>query len=325
MNQSPAQFDATRHLRPLTLPAGLLALLCAALWGGVAVGSSYAQDAFPPVLTGGLRFLLGGIVIALWFLARGVPLRVPRHEWRPILVTGGIVWLQIALFHWGVGLTSSSHTSVLIGTNPLWIPLLAHFCLPGDRLSLRKVLGVLAATAGVVLVMGSTAATTASQPRQLDPATLLGDAVVLASAWLLTAKIVYNKAVLHAVHPARLVLWSNLAAAAALLFTSACLEPWTSLRPDGPALAGLFYAGVVISGFCFAAWSWLLQRHRASQLSVFGFAQPLFGVVFGWLLRGDAISAWLLWGAVAVAAGIVLVTREPAAEEPLPKAQPSPE
>ncbi len=314
MNHPPTPFDARRHLRPLSWPAALLALLCAALWGGVAVGSSFAQDGFPPLLTGALRFFLGGAVIALWFLSRGVPLRVPRHEWRPILWTGAIVWLQIALFHWGVGLTSSSHTSVLIGTNPLWIPLLAHLCLPGDRLSLRKVLGVLAATAGVVLVMGSAPAEAVS-PEQLDPATLAGDAVVLASAWLLTVKIVYNKAVLHAVHPARLVLWSNLLAAAGLLLTSLLLEPWSDIRPAPAALAGLFYAGVVISGFCFAAWSWLLQRHRASQLSVFGFAQPLFGVGFGWLFRGDALSGWLLWGAGAVAAGIVLVTREPTGEE----------
>ncbi len=324
MNHSPAQFDARRHLRPLSWPAGLLALLCAALWGGVAVGSSFAQDGFPPLLTGALRFFLGGAVIALWLLSRSVPLRVPRHEWRPILWTGAIVWLQIALFHWGVGLTSSSHTSVLIGTNPLWIPLLAHLCLPGDRLSPRKALGVLAATAGVVLVMGSAEGERASA-EQLDPATLVGDAVVLASAWLLTVKIVYNKAVLHAVHPARLVLWSNLMAAAALLATSLALESWKEIRPTPAALGGLFYAGAVISGFCFAAWSWLLQRHRASQLSVFGFAQPLFGVGFGWLFRGDALSPWLLWGAAAVAAGIVLVTREPAETEAPESAEPAAE
>ncbi len=303
---APASASSAEHLQPLGLGSALLALGCSALWGGVAVGSSFAQDVLPPLLTGALRFYLGGAFLVLWFLAGGVPLWPSRKELLPIAWTGSIVWLQIALFHAGMHHTSSSHTSVLIGTNPMWVPLLAHVVLPADRLSARKLLGVALAALGVVLVMGPAAA--AQEGQQRDPVSWWGDALVLLSAWLLTVKIVYNKVVLCYVHPVRLVVWSNLLAAVLLTASSAALEPWQTLRLTWPALWGLLYAGVVISGVCFALWSALLQRHRASHLSVFGFAQPLFGVLFGWALRGDELTTWLVWGTVAVACGIVLVT-----------------
>jgi len=72
---------------------------------------------------------------------------------------------------------------------------------------------------------------------------------------------------------------------------------------------GLFYQGVVVAWLCFLIWTALLGRHRASQVSVFGFAQPLCGMVFGVWLRGDPLTFELALGGVLVAAGIVLVTR----------------
>jgi drug/metabolite transporter (DMT)-like permease len=80
----------------------------------------------------------------------------------------------------------------------------------------------------------------------------------------------------------------------------------------------LLYSGFVVSGFCFAANAWQLRRHGASQVSVFSFTTPIFGVALGVLLRGDVLSPWLLVSGVAVAVGITMVNlkEETAAETP---------
>jgi drug/metabolite transporter (DMT)-like permease len=70
------------------------------------------------------------------------------------------------------------------------------------------------------------------------------------------------------------------------------------------------YQSLLIAGFCFAAWTALLRRHRASQLVVFSFGQPLFGMLLGKLFRNDPLTVWLALGGVAIVAGILLVTRK---------------
>ena len=80
----------------------------------------------------------------------------------------------------------------------------------------------------------------------------------------------------------------------------------TPRRGRGDSL-GVIYQGIFVAGLCFAIQAMLLRHHSASQISVFGFATPLFGVGLGVLLRGDPLSANLLVAAICVAVGIVLV------------------
>ena len=68
------------------------------------------------------------------------------------------------------------------------------------------------------------------------------------------------------------------------------------------------YAGLVVSGLCFAGHAWLLRRHSASSVSVFSFATPVFGVVLAVLLRGDRVSGWLVLSGALVAIGLVLLS-----------------
>ena len=69
----------------------------------------------------------------------------------------------------------------------------------------------------------------------------------------------------------------------------------------------LFYQGGVIAGFCFLAWTSILERYSASKLVVLFFATPLSGVFFSHLILGDELTFSLLGGAVLVAGGIYLV------------------
>ncbi len=300
----PAAADS---LLPMTIPASALALLCAALWGGTSVAIQFSQDAWPPLGTAGMRFALGVMVVGLWCLVGRQPMRIQPGQGVPIIVVGVMLFVQIALFHIGLNRTDSAHGSVMIGSNPLWVALLAHFALKGDRLTALKILGLLVATAGVVIVV--VGAEGAKDSARVS-ATLTGDAIVLVSSWLLGLKMVYTKHGLASVEPAKLLFWSSLLGTVLLLAAGAIFEGVDGYRYSRASLLGLLYQGLVVAGFCFAAWTWLLRRHRASQLAVFGFAQPLFGMLFGVWLRGDAVNPALLIGGASVAAGILIVTRQ---------------
>lgn len=106
-----------------------------------------------------------------------------------------------------------------------------------------------------------------------------------------------------------LIFWHDVVAVALFAVTAAFFE-----RPDFthvPASAwwGLVYQGIFVGGLCFAIQAHILKRHSASQIAVFSFATPLFGMLLGMLLRGDRMTLWLAIAGIAVAAGIYLVNR----------------
>jgi drug/metabolite transporter (DMT)-like permease len=286
-----------------------LATLCGVLWGGLAVAIRTTQDDLPPLLTAGLRFSLATLVLSLWAWRQGKPLRIRAGQGLPIVAVGLMLFLQIALYHWGLTRTNSAHGSVLIGSHPVFVAGIAHFALAGDRLTWTKSLGLLLALAGLAAVVsgGQTAAGAALTAR--DAVTLVGDAIVLGSSLLLGLKTVFSKHALAGTEVAKLVLWSNALATAMFFALSFATEDYSRARLDVAGAAGLLYQGLVVAGFCFTAWAYLLRRHRASHLAVFGFLQPICGILFGVWLRGDPLSAWLLAGGAAVGIGIVLVTK----------------
>ena len=298
------------ELKPITPTSAALALLCAALWGGTAAAVRYTQDVMPPLATAGFRFGLASLVIAGWCWYEGAPLAIRRGQWGAVVGVGLLLFLQIGLFHAGLTRTSSAHGSVLIGSNSVFIALLAHFLLPGDRLTWSKSLGLIFATAGLVTVFaGKLWSPHQSHPEHADTVTLLGDLMLLTSSVVLASKTVYTKNWLDRIEPATLILYSGLLASGLFLLTSAAVEGVDNYRLNAQATAGLAYQSFVVAGFCFVCYTTLLRRHRASEIAVFTFLQPLFGIVIGWLMRGDHLTPWLLVGGLAVAIGVLLVTR----------------
>jgi drug/metabolite transporter (DMT)-like permease len=66
--------------------------------------------------------------------------------------------------------------------------------------------------------------------------------------------------------------------------------------------------GVVVSFLSYLAWFWLLRRYLASNMAVFSFMTPLFGVTFGVLILDEPLSLNFVAGALLVLLGIVLVS-----------------
>jgi drug/metabolite transporter (DMT)-like permease len=189
------------------------------------------------------------------------------------------------------------------------VAIAAHFLLHGDRVSLAKLTGLLVAFGGLMSIVGGANQSPGDLSVVSDPATFRGDAIILASSILIGINTVISKRALASVGVTQLLLWSNLLATALFFATSLLVERDAPWRFTSAAAWGLAYQGIVVAWLCFLIWTALLGRRRASQVSVFGFAQPLCGIAFGVWLRDDPMTVELALGGVLVAAGIVLVTR----------------
>ena len=83
-----------------------------------------------------------------------------------------------------------------------------------------------------------------------------------------------------------------------------------SLRqPELVHILGLSFQIVAIAGFAFAFWFWLLKIYKASYVASFSFLSPVFSVVFGWIVLGEALNATVILSLGLVTIGLILVNR----------------
>lgn len=285
----------------------LLVLLTVVLWGGNPVATRFSVDALPPITVAGLRFLMATLVMVAWMRIECVSFRVHSPQWRPILIAGTLLFLQITTFTFGAAWTSSSHASLFVNTFVFWVVGLEQVFLHAERLTMSKLAGLLMAAVGVAALLWPSASTAAVQ--QNDPPSLIGDAMLLFSAFLLGVKFVYTKFALRVIGPTELIFWHDVVAVVQFAMAALIWEQPDFGRVTFPSALGLIYQGVLVGGVCFALQAQLLKHYSASRIAVFSFLTPLVGMLLGTLLRGDQLSVGLLIGGIAVASGIYLVNR----------------
>lgn len=268
-------------------------------WGANPVVIKVGLDDAPPLRLAWMRFALGGAVVVLWAVATGRlrDFRVRRVEWWTLAHLGLLLTLQTAITNIGTSMTSASHATIILNTYAVHTVLLAHFMIPGDRLTPRRLLGVLVAYGGTVALFVRQAA--AGTP------TLLGDAIIMASALLLAERTVYLARAVQTMDPVKLLLSQAVIGSAILIALSTVFEA-APTRWTARLAVALIYQGAVVAGFNFVVNLWLLQRYRPSGLAAFFLTQPVFGVLTAAAITGDRLTPDLVVAAVALAAGIGL-------------------
>jgi len=247
-----------------------------------------------------MRFVTGGLVVLIWAIWTRADLRVKKGEWTPLLILGVIFTIQIAFMNIGLSHTTAGHGSVLNGTFPIWVAVLAHFFVAGDRLNPLKAIGVLVAYAGILVLFLDSLG--------IDSDLLLGDVFSLTSGFLLGARQVYNSRIVQGIHPAKLLLAQAIFGVVTFVVASYIFESQEYVW-SGRLLLAVFYQGIIIAGFGFIGNLWLLQRYLPSQVSLISLSQPIFAITLAWLVLGEDLNSALWLSVILVIAGAGFVQR----------------
>ena len=245
---------------------------------------------------------MGGGVIALWAWGTGrlAGFRMERHEWWPLLTLAALFTAQIGTMNVATNLTNSAHAAIVLNLHAVHTVVLAHFLIPGDRLSARRFAGILLAYAGILVLFAG--------ERSDGTASLLGDAIMFVSAAILAERTVYLAGAVHRFDPVKLLLSQAVTGVVVFMALSQVLEPAPTQWTWRLAVA-LLYQGALVAGFCFVVNLWLLKRYRPSALATFSLTQPIFGVVAALLVAGDPLTFVLVVACAGVVAGIALTMR----------------
>lgn len=283
----------------------LMLLLCA-IWGSQQVAIKLAAGDMAPMLQVALRSGVAALLVALLLLwQRGWRSWLPA-TWQVGLLSGLLFALEFFFIALGLHYTTASHMAVFLYTAPIFSALGLHLLLPSERLGRWQWLGIGLCFAGVVTAFG-----VGGNWSALDSRMLLGDALGLCAgmAWGATTVVVRGSRLSEA--PPALTLFYQLAVAFVLLLAYALVVVdlsqvrWTPL-----AIGSVLLQGVLVSFISYLAWFWLLRRYLASNMAIFSFMTPLFGVSFGVLVLDEPLSLNFIIGAMLVLAGITLVSSE---------------
>jgi drug/metabolite transporter (DMT)-like permease len=284
---------------------GVMLSMCVCLAIGQ-VAIKVANAGISPVFQAGLRSLAGAVLLALFARARGVALFARDGIFWPALLTSVFFAAEFGCLYPGLALTTAGHAVVLLYMAPFVVAVGAHFLIPGDRLTVQKLAGLVLALCGVaVIVFGrETAAAGVQSP------TLEGDLLCLAGAFAwggLTLTIRTTK--LATVAPERISFIQLAVSGVLLCALSAVLAEPGFMNPTPLAWAGFAWTVVFVAGFVFTTTTWLFTRYPASKVMAFMLLTPGFGVIAAYLLLGEQIGWSLLGGLVLVLAGLWLVNR----------------
>lgn len=285
---------------------GLAAALMIALtlsWGLNGVAAKLTNSGYSPIFLALVRSALGGALVFLWCRWRGIRLFERDGTLWAGLLAGALFGLEFLLIFIGLDYTSVARSALLVNTMPFWTLLAGHFVL-GEKISGRKIIGLLLAFGGLALVFSDKL----SLP---GPNALFGDLLSLGAglAWAATMIVIKGTRLAH-VAAEKLLLYQLAVAAVVAAFVLPFGGP--PIR-DGNAVAtwALLFQAIYIVAFTYVLWFWLVQRYPASGLSSFTFLTPVFGVLFGGLLLGEPLGATIFLALGLIVAGLVLVNRSP--------------
>ena len=303
--------------RNVDLRAATLVTMLAFLWAGNPIAIKIGLDDAPPIRQAWMRFVLGGLTVLFWALVTRTPLRIRRHEVRPLLILGILFTVQIALLNLGVKYTSAAHASVLVNAYPIYTVLLAHFFVPGDRLSSGRAMGAMIAYAGVVLLF--------SHEFTAASGLLAGDVITSGSAFLLGVRVIYLNRAVQKIDPMKLLLAQVVFSVPCYFLGSLVFEGTYPYQWTWALVLSLSFQGFIVAGFNFILNLHLLRTYKPSGLAAYFLTTPLFGVFLSWLVLGETITVRLLVSAALVVGGIALASRPSVAQPRQPLSKPSAE
>lgn len=276
----------------------------AAVWGLSFVFMRVVAPPLGPVWTAALRVLIGGAALVAWLALTHRETKLREH-WRAYLVIGAVnSALPFFLFAYAALSLPASYLAILNATVPLYAVLLAAVWLD-EPLTLAKVAGVALGIAGVAVVTGAGAI-------EMDSRAWLAVGAVLVATLCYAVVGIGIKRRGQGLSPYGIAAWSQLFAALVLF------PPATLLPPAGPVtplvLASLAGLGLLCSGIAYLLYYRLLQDIGPTRTTTVTFLLPVFGIVWGALLLGEAVTLTMLAGVLLIIGGTAAVLRPGAAD-----------
>ncbi|RLC31576.1 hypothetical protein DRH13_02845 [Candidatus Woesebacteria bacterium] len=293
----------------LDIQSIFLLVLLSVIWGVTFPAMKVALRGFPPILLGGFRFILAGIIVTFFAALRKERFVAQSRGSRFLLTFYALALaLQIILLLIGVQYTSANRCAIFFNTAPFWVFLLAIFFLPHENLTRNKWIGVALAFVGVAVMF-------VEWEGDNGGVSLTGDVLVLGAAVMWGVRIVVLKYFPKMVGIMTIQVWQFFIAGSLLTALGFSVEKVSEIHLSFSVVMAFLYLVVMSNVAGFLLWTHLVQKEVATRVSPFMFLTPVFGVLASAVLLKEVITGYLLMGLVLVGSGIHVVNRQTNAQK----------
>jgi drug/metabolite transporter (DMT)-like permease len=281
----------------------LILLVLAVIWGGAFFFIGVAVRHVQPLTYVWLRLTIGSAALWSYMVLRREPVALPRQVWGSILLLAILNnALPFALFGWGQTHIASGLASILNATTPIWGVLVAHFLTRDERMSPRKIAGVLLGFGGVAAMIG---------PSLLSNIGSSG----LAELACLTASLSYALAAVWARRFKRLgispfsVTTGQLTAGALVMLPVSLIvdRPWTHAFPPVSAWAAIAALAIFCTAFGYVLYFRLIEHAGATNALLVTLLVPPVAIVLGALFLGETLAPQDFVGLALIALGLAAI------------------
>ena len=273
------------------------------LFGANAVAIKYSLSGMGTFTAAGLRFSIAAAAIYFWARFTGRPFALRKGQTFQILVISIVFTLQLGLLYMGLEKTSASRGTLMVNLQPFFLLILAHWFIPGDRMTKKKTLGLIMGAVGMVLVFSGKKGPCFTLGADVQ----IGDLMILATAFLWAVNTVYTKRIIHLFSPFQMVFYPMLFCIPFFMLAGFLWDAPMIVNLDGKVLSALLYQSLVTASFGFVAWNTMLLKYGAVALHSFIFIMPIAGVLLGGLILGEPITWELVLALALIVSGIVTV------------------
>ncbi len=269
----------------------------------------------PPILFVGVRMLLAGIIMAVYFRARGYQ----SMHWRILrpriiaLVPIALATMYVPAILKAYGLKHlTSSKLALIGSLDPFITALYGYILWGQRLRLNHILGIFLGFAGVFTMIIYTQAQDVTQQWwifSLAEVAALGSVCISRLGWIGVQKTLQQDIFQPADLNSILMLIGGSASLITAWYTgeTQALSKLSHLQLWG-LLAYTVIAGNMLS---YAGYGYMLRKYPVTFVSLAGLLVPLFVHMYGPLLLGESLSAIFFIALAVVGSGLWIFNQTP--------------
>ena len=286
------------------------ALVCCALWGSafpcIKIGYQMfeidAADTAAQILFAGYRFTLAGILTVLIGSVLNRGFLIPKKESFGKIFKLSMLQtvLQYFFFYVGLAHTTGVKGSIVEASNVFLAILVSSLIFHQEKLDQKKVLGCIVGFAGVVLINLSGSNVDMSF-------NLTGDGFIFISAIAYALSSVLIKKYSAKSDPVMLSGYQFTAGGLVMILIGFVMGGRIHTA-SMPAMILLIYMAL-ISAVAYTLWGILLKYNPVSKVSIFGFTNPVFGVILSAIIlrEGNVFGMKDLIALVLVSIGILIV------------------
>lgn len=289
----------------MTAPRRPRLILCLAavylIWGSSYLATRVGVTHLPPLLFGGIRFTVAGVVLGIVALWRGFEVRTLREEWRHVVVLGlGGVTLVNGLQVWAMQYLPSHTGALLNASNAFWIVAFGLFGRRAHRPTSLTLIGVVVGFAGTALLVWP-AADAQSRGTLVPQLAVLG-ACVGWSACTIYMRNIHTRMDVFALTGLQMLCGG-------LVMTLLGLAAGEAGRfvPSPQGLLAMAWLTVFSSCLAYTAYTWLARNATPAQTGTYGYVNPVIAAVLGYLVLDERMTGLQMLASAIVVFGVLLV------------------